>query len=101
MIFRASNLSDVFYIHRVIASDMLHPFRGMVGTFPVSTYQFIVCLAGIIFIEIVHITQRKHGLRRYIAQKPIWIRWAVYYALILAIIFFGEFSGRQFIYFQF
>lgn len=101
MIFRASNISDVFYMHRVIASDLLHPFRGMVGSFPVSAYQFIVCLSGIAVIEAVHLTQRKHGLRRYIAEKPLWIRWSVYYGLVLAIFVFGEFTNRSFIYFQF
>jgi hypothetical protein len=36
-----------------------------------------------------------------LAERPIWFRWAVYYALGLAILCFGEFGKRQFIYFQF
>jgi hypothetical protein len=33
--------------------------------------------------------------------KPIWIRWPLYYVLMLSILLLGHFGQRQFIYFQF
>ncbi|MEZ4238630.1 MAG: hypothetical protein R3F59_21260 [Myxococcota bacterium] len=34
-------------------------------------------------------------------RQPVWARWAVGYALAVAIVLFGVQSGAQFIYFQF
>ena len=98
--FRANSLSDVVYIHKAIASSIIKPFRGMSG-FPVSSYQFLVCIGAIVFLEFIHNTQSKRDMRESLAEKPIWIRWAVYYAVILGIFLFGEFTNRKFIYFQF
>jgi hypothetical protein len=36
-----------------------------------------------------------------VGAQPTWVRWGLYYALVMAILVFGEFSSRQFIYFQF
>lgn len=56
----------------------------------------------IAFMEFVHYCQEKYGsLRVLIAKQPFYIRWAIYYGLLFAILFFGVFEERQFIYFQF
>lgn len=98
--FRVNSISDAVYIHRAIASSIINPFRGISGL-PVSSAQLILCLGAIAFLEFVHLTQRKRDMRESLAEKPIWFRWAIYYALVLAIFFAGEFSNRKFIYFQF
>ena len=36
-----------------------------------------------------------------LASQPASIRWAAYYALVVAILFFGSFTQAEFIYFQF
>jgi hypothetical protein len=36
-----------------------------------------------------------------LADRPLALRWAVYYSLLLGIIFWGVFEHTQFIYFQF
>jgi hypothetical protein len=36
-----------------------------------------------------------------VGGRPAWQRWALYYTLGAATIFFGRFGGQQFIYFQF
>ena len=98
--FRANSFADAVYIHKAIFSSVIKPFRGFHG-FPVSHYQFIICFGAIAFIELIHFTQRKRDMRESLAEKPLWMRWAIYYAFILAIFFFGEFTNRKFIYFQF
>ena len=36
-----------------------------------------------------------------IAQKPWYIKWALYYCLLFALVFLGVYSNQQFIYFRF
>jgi len=100
MIFRANSIADMVYIHRVIISGIINPFRGIAGL-PVSFTQLVLCIGAIVFIQFIDYVQRKRNLRELLAEKPIWFRWAVYYAFILTIFFAGEFSNRKFIYFQF
>jgi len=114
--FRANTISDALYINRAIVSGLLHPMsllsripvgsRGIVGLpegrlGPITGYDFVVALVVIAFMEALHFTQRGRSLKLMLAERPIWMRWAVYYVLALAILGFGEFGKRQFIYFQF
>ena len=107
--FRANSISDAAYISRAIASSLIHPLSlirapsgGAAGRLgPMTRYEFVVALSVVAFMELIHLLQRKRGMRAMLAEKPIWLRWSVYYALSFAILFLGEFSKRQFIYFQF
>jgi D-alanyl-lipoteichoic acid acyltransferase DltB (MBOAT superfamily) len=100
MFFRANSISDVIYIHRAVALSLLDPFHE-IAKFPITLRSFILSLAVIVFLELVHYTQRKREMWDRLAEKPIWFRWAIYYTFILAIYLLGEFGDRQFIYFQF
>jgi alginate O-acetyltransferase complex protein AlgI len=56
----------------------------------------------IIFMELVHYYQEKHGsVRVLIAKQPFYIRWAIYYSFLFAFMFLGIQGEHQFIYFQF
>lgn len=55
----------------------------------------------ILFLETVHYVQRKKSISEMLARKSIFVRWAVYYGVILSILLLGTFENRQFIYFQF
>ena len=62
----------------------------------------LVGLCAVLFMEAVHYYQERYGSwRETIKQKPIYVRWAVYYFMIFLIISLGVFDDRQFIYFQF
>jgi alginate O-acetyltransferase complex protein AlgI len=52
-------------------------------------------------LEAVHYLQNKTNVTLILAQKPALLRWSVYYLFLISIVVFGEFSQRQFIYFQF
>jgi alginate O-acetyltransferase complex protein AlgI len=107
--FRANSISDAVYINRAVASSLIHPLTvlrssagGALGRLgPISRYEFLTVLGVIGFMELIHFLQRKRGMRAMLAEKPMWLRWSVYYALTFAILLLGEFSKRQFIYFQF
>jgi hypothetical protein len=59
-------------------------------------------LCAIFLMEVIHILQfRNIDLRAYSIRLPIWMRWAAYYVLVLAILIFGMFGLSEFIYIQF
>ena len=62
---------------------------------------FLLAVLGILAMEAVHVLQRHGRMRHMLAEKPAWIRWPVYYGLVLSILFFGVFNKTSFIYFQF
>ena len=92
--FRANNLSEAFYIVRKI-------FTLSSLELPYFKHELLVPLMLILLMEIVHLSQRNGSIRERINQQPTWVRWAIYYAIIIFILFFGVFENQQFIYFQF
>ncbi len=66
-----------------------------------SPYNLVVSIVAIIFMEIVHSIQRHRGIRQMLSEKPLWLRWSVYFSLVFSIAFLGMFENQQFIYFQF
>ena len=66
-----------------------------------STSFMALMVCSIILLETVHFFHNKYNLAIVFRRLPTPVRWAFYYAIVLAIIFFGVFENRQFIYFQF
>lgn len=105
--FRAKNISDAFHI-------IINMFKGW-GSFTASIFtkdflihnaffgsrEFILSVILIIFMEFIHLIQRHGSIRHMLNDKPVWFRWAIYYSIIMGILFFGVFGQNQFIYFQF
>ncbi len=56
-------------------------------------------LIGIVFI--VNLIERKKDIVSYISEKPLLLRWSVYYASGIILIFFGNYGIQEFIYFRF
>ncbi|MCD4793017.1 MAG: MBOAT family protein [Bacteroidales bacterium] len=54
---------------------------------------------GILFI--VNLIERKKDIVTYISEKPVLIRWGVYYLTVIIIVTFGNFGIQEFIYFRF
>ena len=100
--FRARSVTDAIFILQTIALGLLDPIRALtLENTLISPAQLALCLAVIVFLEIVQVAQGRNSLPAAIAEKPMWVRWSFYYALIMAIFFLGRFETRQFIYFQF
>jgi alginate O-acetyltransferase complex protein AlgI len=67
-----------------------------------GTTNFLMVIFALIMMETVHLLQRGQSLRNVLNQKPLLVRWILYYGIILAILFLGMYdSPAQFIYFQF
>ncbi len=96
--FRANTLSDAFYIIQSIFSIDL----SQIKTIPsVRTFSWFISIISILIMEMAHFLQRKQPVRELLSQKPIYIRWALYYGALMWIILFGKFTEQEFIYFQF
>jgi len=96
--FRAPKLDDALYILKHSVTGLYHiSFTGM----PIGKIDLVLIAVCILFLEAVHLMQNKISVRQWIAARPIVIRWGIYYAAILMIVFFGVHESRQFIYFQF
>ena len=109
--FRANTLSDAIFI-------VTHLFTGIGDVFnriwelgitpgifnygfelPIS--EMFIGMCAIIILGIHHLIQGRQSVRVWLNAKPIWIRWAVYYGLVIGILVFGFMEPSEFIYFQF
>ncbi len=109
--FRANTLSDAIFIVTHLFTGIGDVFNRMwelgitPGIFhygfelPVS--EMFIGMCAIIILGIHHLIQRQQSARAWLNTKPIWIRWAVYYSLVISILVFGYLEPSEFIYFQF
>jgi D-alanyl-lipoteichoic acid acyltransferase DltB (MBOAT superfamily) len=97
--FRAKTVGDALYIVASMlrgAGDLRLTMASLGGHYLLNSV-LVVCL-----LLAVHLLQRRYRLRTVISRQPIWLRFALYDAAILAIILFGHFEGSQvFIYYEF
>lgn len=94
--FRADNVHSAIYIIKHLFS-----FNGLDLSF-MDKKDLIIAVLVISFMEYVYFIQGRYGsIRRTLSEKPVWIRWSIYYILVLLIIFLGVFNSSRFIYFKF
>ena len=105
--FRANDLHSALYICKHlftgipdVVSAILH-HRPVLQEMGLDRFDFTLSILLIIFLEGVHYLQTRKHLGEVFLTKPAYLRWAVYYGVVLAILFLGVFEDRQFIYFQF
>ena len=55
----------------------------------------------ILFLLGVEIVDEKRGVWGRLAVAPVYVRWGVYYALLMALLVMGKWNLKQFIYMQF
>jgi alginate O-acetyltransferase complex protein AlgI len=100
--FRANNMSDALYMLQqtpLAIADIYHGLAGDVALETKASWGMAFVVIGV--LEAIHLLQRKNNILSLINGRPIYVRWALYYAFVLAIVFLGVFDNRQFIYFQF
>jgi alginate O-acetyltransferase complex protein AlgI len=104
--FRANSVSDAQYVISHLFNDFSRyrdlqyiglQFRGL-GLQPedvvLSLFMISVMLAYDIF------DRREHVWRR-LQARPVWVRWSLYYLLVLSLLFYSDNRVMNFIYFQF
>ena len=75
--------------------------RALVAFIRANFFEFSVGVVSVALMETVHLVQDRAKAREMFRSGPAWIRWPLYYGLIAAVLLFGSFGSRQFIYFQF
>lgn len=106
--FRANSLEDAVYICNHLITDFI-PSLSMAIQDPLhyvylgqDSGTFLVALAAIGFMEIIHILQRYHGTQYFFEDKPAPFRWSFYTLIMLGIVLLGVYHSKsEFIYFQF
>ena len=103
--FRANRFSDALYIvsHLFVGWGNA-PDQGTIRRAPVSMslrFEFAVAIASILLLLGIALLQRREDVWKRLAGKPPWVRWSIYYGLIVAVFLLGNFRSGQFIYFQF
>jgi len=115
--FRANTVEDAMHIithlhegvgsfAKILVFDTLlqfklYPIYSLIDAWGISIQDLIIIIGGLSFLEFVHYQQRTGSLRKRFKEYPIWVRWGVYYLLIMAIVVFGQYDVQTFIYFQF
>ena len=97
IIFRAESIGDVWqYVCGLCDMDIFN-----------APYQFFVCSKNLVgcFVILMLVVEwvnrtKEHGLD-IMGVRKWWIRWGVYFLLVLIIMAFKSYDSNQFIYFQF
>lgn len=98
--FNAQNLGDAFYfISHMFDGSPIDLFNARTGWRPSQAYIMMAGFMIVLFVDTLH--ENGIELRNTFYARFTWVRWALYYALILSVIMLGEFSSSNFVYFQF
>ncbi len=97
--FRASSISDAFaIISRVTQSIPRLP--ALLGAFA-YTDEIVLSLILIVVLLIIETLDEKRSFWEGLRARPVYVRWAVYYALLICLIVIGKWNLKQFVYMQF
>jgi D-alanyl-lipoteichoic acid acyltransferase DltB (MBOAT superfamily) len=106
IIFRAKSLSDALYAITHLGTG-LSSRAGIKMSFErlyslgLDRYGLLIAVLSIAIMELIYGIEKQSQMRQMFSGKPVWVRWPLYYLLILFLIFFGEYNDHAFIYFQF
>ena len=104
--FRANTLSDAFYMIRKfisIPSELITILKTRsIAVLQLAEPKQVIYGIGLIgILELFYLVNMKYKSKFPFAKLPRYAKWAVYYVMILAMIFFGSAENKLFIYFQF
>lgn len=96
--FRANDVGDAFTVlGHVFGSFAGASTRVLLPTF--GGYELMLAVLAIGTLEVSQWCKaHRPGL---LDDRPRWIRWAAYYALVFSLLLFGEYNLTPFVYFQF
>jgi D-alanyl-lipoteichoic acid acyltransferase DltB (MBOAT superfamily) len=103
--FRANSMNDaVIMIQNLFQGWSLQEIKNsfiLLYHNGINERLIIIMFLSTILLIITDILSEKKDILLRIAEKPLFIRWAIYYLLIIAIIAFSTTESKQFIYMQF
>ncbi len=96
--FRAASLADAVTILSRVASSFSTLPRLLQAR---MTGEILLSLALILVLLAVEALDERRPLWERVHVRPVQVRWAVYYALLFALIVLGTWNVREFVYMQF
>ncbi|MBF8982499.1 MBOAT family protein [Lutibacter sp. B2] len=107
--FRANNANDALYIvthlfDGVLEIKSIGVLSAYMSVLGLEEVEFCIAVGAIILMEVIQFIQGEREIYAVLNNSPIFLRWAVYYMIVFATLFFGIYGGSvdiQFIYFQF
>lgn len=95
LIFRAPTLEVAMGMFKNIFTNFnISTFLQEVLTLGMDIKDFIIVFLALIFILVISILKEKgQNIREIISKKPIYVRWILYYALILFVVIFGAYGS--------
>jgi len=102
VLFRANSMHDAGVLFRHMFNFSAWSDNGyQVLVSGIGRSGFLTMLTAIVFMETIHILERRQPLSVLLSDVPIALRWGFYHLLLLSILLLGVFEQREFIYFQF
>ncbi|WP_316788089.1 MBOAT family O-acyltransferase [Pedobacter frigoris] len=101
--FRAQDLSSAWNIISRIwygLPDLPHQILNIKNV-GIELPNLLISFALIFFLEFIHELQKNYYLIRRVQSSNSFVRWSIYYVLVMTILAMGVFNHSQFIYFQF
>jgi alginate O-acetyltransferase complex protein AlgI len=115
ILFRATTISDAWYIASHLSSGVGAAIgaaaqqsigggilvRLGLATLPFAKHEWIMAGGLVLGVLVMDQLPSLARIGAAIRARPLWVRWPVYYALVLGVVLLGVFRTATFIYFQF
>jgi D-alanyl-lipoteichoic acid acyltransferase DltB (MBOAT superfamily) len=102
VMFRSNSVPMALEVFRRLLSGwltLLHPSQLLLPGIGLGVAS--IGIGGMLVVELVHVLKLRQPVGAYVATRPLWLRWSVYYALVCILLFLHARDADQFIYFQF
>lgn len=105
--FRANNLSDsIFIIKTILTGSGFHfsfvYYKETILSLGLEMYELVIAIISLIILETFSILQGRYSIRIALRNKPVALRWSIYFSLLTIVLLWGYSSSQaEFIYFQF
>lgn len=97
--FRAETFAKAWtVITRIVGALPRYPALLAAAKWPA---EFWLALGLIVLLVVFEIFEEVHGFWRWLAARPVALRWGVYYAMAAALLVFGKWGVAEFAYMQF
>ena len=103
--FRADSLHDAVYVITHLHTGWADIFAGnKLGSMLFlgkPKVQLIIALSSLAFVWFIHFIEGHDNMRNMLSDKPLYLRWSVYYVMLISVLLLYAPSSQRFIYFQF
>lgn len=102
--FRASSIEQAFYIFAHCLDGIASPIyyvRSAFWTLHITKIDFIRMMICLFLLILYDRTSQERDVLQWLGRQRVLVRWPVYFAMVLLILFWGNFGSSAFIYFQF